>query len=131
MEETLVLIKPDAVKSRLIGEILKRYENEALDIMKMRLVLADEKLLTMHYNEHVGRDYFAGLIDFMMSGNIVALVLRGEKAIERVRILNGSTNPEDAAKGSIRGDLAEDLRHNLVHGSDSAASAIREIALWF
>lgn len=131
MEETLVLIKPDGVKNRLVGEIIKRYEKEELNIKKLKLVSPSEKLLTLHYAEHVQRDYFSEMIAFMMSGSVVALVLSGENAIERVRILNGRTNPSEAAKGTIRGDLAEDLRHNLVHGSDSQISAKREILLWF
>jgi len=131
MEDTLVLIKPDGLKNHLVGEILQRYEKEELTIKDMRLVNPNEKLLSLHYEEHIGRDYFKGMMDFMLSGPIIALVLSGENAIERVRTINGKTNPIDAAKGTIRGDLAEDLRHNLVHGSDSSDSAKRELALWF
>lgn len=131
MENTLVLIKPDGLKNHLVGEIIKRYEQEALDIKNMKLVAPDEKLLSLHYEEHIGRDYFKDMMVFMLSGSIIALILSGDNAIERVRAINGKTNPREAAKGTIRGDLAEDLRHNLVHGSDSKDSAKRELALWF
>ena len=131
MEQTLVLIKPDGLKNRLVGEIIKRYENDGLQIKAIRLVAPDEKLLTQHYEEHRERSYFKEMMAFMMSGPIIAMVLGGENAIEKVRALNGKTNPADADKGTIRGDLAEDLRHNLVHGSDSENSAKREITLWF
>ena len=131
MEETLVLIKPDGLENHLVGEIISRYEKEGLEIRNLKLVQPDRDLLTRHYEEHVDRSYFNDMMDFMLSGPIITLILSGEHAINRVRVLNGSTNPKEAAKGTIRGDLALDLRHNLVHGSDSAQSAKREIALWF
>jgi len=130
-EETLVLIKPDGIERRLVGEIIGRYERLGLDIRSIRLVHPDEQLLRRHYAEHVDKPFFPELMAFMLSGNTIAMILSGEDAIGKVRAINGSTDPKEASAGTIRGDLADDVRHNLVHGSDGPDSAAREIAIWF
>ncbi len=131
MEETLVLIKPDGISRHLVGEIIKRYESTPLSISSMKLVEPDEEIFRRHYAEHVEKDFFKDLLAFMMSGSSIAMILSGEDAVEIVRRLNGKTDPKVADPGTIRGDLAQDIRHNLVHGSDSKDSAKREIAIWF
>ena len=125
MQETLVLIKPDAVKRQLSGEILSRYERKGL-VIKVPRELAEE-----HYAEHKEKPFFGELVDFITSGPVLAFVLAGENAIVSVRALNGATNPVDAAPGSIRGDYALTMDANVVHASDSPEAAAREIHLWF
>ena len=131
MERTLVLIKPDAVRRGLVGEILGRFEAKGLSIVAMEQRLIDGELAYRHYAEHVDRDFYPPLRDFVTSGPMVALVLEGDTAIEVVRALNGATDGRKAAPGTIRGDLSLSNRENLVHGSDSPESAEREIAIWF
>jgi nucleoside-diphosphate kinase len=128
---TLVLLKPDAVARGLVGEVLRRYEAKGLRIVAMDLRTIDATQADAHYAEHVERDFYPPLRAFVTSGPMVALVLEGDEAIEVVRALNGATDGRKAAPGSIRGDLSLSNRENLVHGSDSAESAEREIALWF
>jgi nucleoside-diphosphate kinase len=130
-ERTLVLIKPDAMQRRLAGEILARFEDRGLEIRAAKLVLVDEKLADAHYAEHREKPFFGELVEFITSSPTRALVLEGESAIQVVRTTMGATNPVDSAPGTIRGDLALAMPDNLVHGSDSPASAEREIALWF
>lgn len=130
-ELTLVLIKPDAMQRRLAGQILARFECRGLDIRAAKLVLVDEKLAGEHYDEHREKPFFSELVEFITSSPTLALVLEGESAIQVVRTTIGATNPVDAAPGSIRGDFALAMPDNLVHGSDSPASAEREVALWF
>jgi nucleoside-diphosphate kinase len=130
-ERTLVLIKPDAMKRQLAGEILARFEQRGLEIRAAKLVLVDEKLAGEHYAEHREKPFFGELVEFITSSPTLALVLEGESAIHVVRTTMGATNPVDSAPGTIRGDLALAMPDNLVHGSDSPASAEREIALWF
>lgn len=130
-ERTLVLLKPDAVERRLAGEIIRRYEAKGLQIVAMQLRTADAGTAQKHYAEHVGRDYYAGLEEFITSGPLVALVLEGERAIEAVRSINGTTDSAVAAPGTIRGDLSLYKNRNLVHASDAPDSAAREIAIWF
>ena len=130
-EQTLVLIKPDALNRRLAGEILRRFEQRGLEIRAAKLVHVDGALAAQHYAEHAEKPFFGELVDFITSAPTLALVLEGEEAISTVRTTMGATNPADAAPGSIRGDLALSMPDNLVHGSDSAESAAREIALWF
>jgi nucleoside-diphosphate kinase len=130
-ERTLVLIKPDAVRRGLVGEILGRFERKGLVVeamvqRMMRPALADE-----HYAEHVGKAFYPALKEFMTGGPLVALVLSGDQAIEVVRTLVGATDARKAAAGTVRGDLALSNRENLVHASDSVDSAKRELALWF
>ena len=130
-ERTLVLIKPDAMKRGLAGEILARFEQRGLVVRAARMVRVDQELAGRHYEEHREKPFFGELVDFITSAPTLALVLEGESAIEVVRTTMGATNPTSAAPGTIRGDLALAMPDNLVHGSDSSASAEREIALWF
>ncbi len=130
-ERTLVLIKPDAMQRRLAGQILARLERRGLDIRGAKLVLVDRKLAEAHYAEHREKPFFGELVEFITSSPTLALVLEGESAIKVVRTTMGATNPVDSAPGTIRGDFALAMPDNLVHGSDSPASAEREIALWF
>lgn len=135
LEETLVLIKPDGVARNLTGEILRRIEAKGYSLVDIRMLHADRELLSEHYAEHEGKPFFEPLIDFMQSGNIVAVRVAGNGVITGFRTLAGTTDPTLAAPGTIRGDFGRDwglaVQHNLVHGSDSAESAHREIALWF
>ena len=130
-ERTLVLIKPDAMRRGLAGEILRRFEARGLDVKDARLVNVDEALAKEHYAEHAEKPFFDELVEFITSGPTLALVLEGEGAIATVRTTMGATNPADAGPGTIRGDLALSMPDNLVHGSDSPESAAREISLWF
>ena len=130
-ERTLVLIKPDAVRRALAGEILARFERRGLQIREAKLLAVDRALAEEHYAEHREKPFFGELVDFITSAPTLALVLEGEGAIATVRTTMGATNPANAAPGSIRGDLALSMPDNLVHGSDSPESADREIALWF
>ena len=130
-ERTLVLIKPDAMRRGLAGEILRRFEQQGLELRAAKLVEVDQALAEEHYAEHAGKPFYGELISFITSGPTLALVLEGEGAIAGVRKTMGATNPADATPGSIRGDLALSMPDNLVHGSDSPESAAREIALWF
>ncbi len=130
-EQTLVLIKPDAMQRRLAGEILGRFEGRGLTVRAAKLVLVDQELAEQHYAEHVEKPFFGELVEFITSSPTLALVLEGEGAIKVVRTTMGATNPVDAAPGTIRGDLALAMPDNLVHGSDSPESAEREIGLWF
>jgi nucleoside-diphosphate kinase len=130
-ERTLVLIKPDAMRRGLAGEILRRFEARGLDVKDARLVNVDEGLAREHYAEHAEKPFFDELVEFITSGPTLALVLEGEGAIATVRTTMGATNPADAGPGTIRGDLALSMPDNLVHGSDSPESAAREISLWF
>ena len=131
VERTLVLIKPDAVRRGLAGDILRRFEQRGLTIEEARLLTVDRSLAEEHYAEHAEKPFFGELVEFITSGPTMALVLEGEGAIATVRTTMGATNPADAGPGTIRGDLALSMPDNLVHGSDSPESAAREIALWF
>jgi nucleoside-diphosphate kinase len=135
VEETLVLVKPDGVARNLTGEILRRIEAKGYQLVDIKLVDADLDLLSQHYAEHQGKPFYEPLLEFMMSGPIVAIRIAGERVIEGFRSLAGTTDPTTAAPGTIRGDLGRDwglkVQQNLVHGSDSPESAARELALWF
>ena len=130
-ERTLVLVKPDALERQLAGEILGRFEQRGLKVCAAKLVQVDPDLAGRHYDEHREKPFFGELVEFITSAPTLALVLEGESAISVVRTTMGATNPVDAAPGTIRGDLALATPDNLVHGSDSAESARREIELWF
>jgi len=130
-EQTLVLIKPDAVGRKLAGEILARFEHRGLELRAAKLLTVDRALAEEHYAEHTEKPFSGELVDFITSAPTLALVLAGESAISVVRTTMGATNPVDAAPGTIRGDLALAMPDNLVHGSDSTESAQREISLWF
>ncbi len=131
-ERTLVLIKPDGVERRLVGEIIGRIERKGLTIAALELRHVTEDLAARHYAEHEGKPFFASLLDFITSGPVVAAIVEGPRAIAAFRQLAGGTDPvEKATPGSIRGDFGLETQFNLVHGSDSIDSAKREIALWF
>ena len=130
-QRTLVLLKPDAVRRGLVGDIVSRFEAKGLRIVAMEQRTIDGALADEHYADHVEKDFYPPLRDFVTSGPLVALVLEGDEAIEVVRALNGATDGRKAAPGTIRGDLSLSNRENLVHGSDSVESAQREIAIWF
>ena len=135
IEKTLVLVKPDGVARGLVGEVIARIEAKGYSIAALRMLQADRALLEKHYAEHQGKPFFEPLVEFMMSGPIVALVAEGNRVIEGFRSLAGVTDPTVAAPGTIRGDLARDqgtkVVQNIVHGSDSPESAAREIAIFF
>jgi nucleoside-diphosphate kinase len=131
VEQTLVLVKPDAMARGLAGEILGRVERRGLVVRAARLVRVDRELAERHYEEHREKPFFGELVEFITSGPTLALVLEGESAIPVVRTTMGATNPAEAAPGTIRGDLALAMPDNLVHGSDAPESARREIELWF
>ena len=130
-ERTLVLVKPDAVRRGLVGNILSRFESKGLSIVALELRHIDGAQADAHYAEHVERDFYPPLREFVTSGPLVALVLEGDEAIEVVRGINGATDGRKAAPGTIRGDYSLSNRENLVHGSDSWESAEREIGIWF
>lgn len=131
MEKTLVLIKPDAVRGKHIGDIVKIYEEKGLKILAMKMLQMDEKLASKHYEEHIGRPYYDDLMGFMTSGPIIAMVLEGEGAIANVRAINGKTNPAEAAEGTIRKLYAASGSRNAVHASDSPENVAREISIFF
>jgi nucleoside-diphosphate kinase len=130
-QRTLVLVKPDGVKKGLIGEIISRLEKKGLRIAAMRMLQMDKALARKHYAVHDGKPFFAGLVDFITSGPVVAVVVEGDKSVEVVRKLMGETDPVKAAPGTIRGDYGLDIGENLIHGSDSEENARTEIALFF
>jgi nucleoside-diphosphate kinase len=130
-DRTLVLCKPDCVERGLVGEIVGRLERKQLKIVALELRVLDEATAKQHYSEHDGKPFFGDLVAFITRSPLVALVAEGPDAFKVVRTMMGATNPREAAPGTIRGDLAIELTENLVHGSDSAESAAREIALFF
>lgn len=131
VETTLVLVKPDGMRRGLAGEIVARLERRGLELRGARLLKLPRQLAQQHYAEHKGKPFYAGLVSFITSGPVLALAVRGESAISVVRTMMGATNPVDSAPGTIRGDFALELSENIVHGSDSKASAKRELALFF
>lgn len=135
IERTLVLVKPDGVRRSLVGEIINRIESKGYKIAELRMLSADRGILEAHYAEHKGKPFYEPLLEFMLSGPIVALIAEGQRVIEGFRSLAGATDPTVAAPGTIRGDLARDqgtkVVQNLVHGSDSVESAEREIKIFF
>jgi len=131
MERTLVLLKPDAIQRGLAGEVISRLERRGLRIAALRLIQVEETVAHKHYAEHEGKPFYQGLIDYITSGPVIAAVFEGTRAIEIVRKTMGKTNPADAEPGTIRGDLGLEMGRNLIHGSDSPESAVREIALFF
>jgi nucleoside-diphosphate kinase len=131
VQRTLVLVKPDAFSRGLTGEIIARFERKGLRIAALRSLTVERELAELHYAEHAERPFFGELVDFITSGPLVAMVLEGHEAIVAARQVIGATNPLEAAPGSIRGDFALQTGENMVHGSDSPASAERETALFF
>ena len=134
-ERTLVLVKPDGVARGLTGEVLARIEAKGYRLVELRLLHAERTVLEQHYAEHQGKPFFEPLVEFMLSGPVVAAVVEGHRVIEGFRSLAGTTEPTTAAPGTIRGDLGRDwgekVQQNIVHGSDSPESAGREIGIWF
>jgi nucleoside-diphosphate kinase len=131
VERTFVMIKPDGVQRGLVGEILRRFEQRGLKIVALKLVSVSDELANRHYAVHVGKPFFPGLIKYITSGPVVAMVLEGTDAIAAARSTMGATNPAKAAPGTIRADLGIEMGRNLVHGSDGAETAQFEIGLWF
>ncbi len=131
VETTLVLVKPDGVRRGLCGEVVARLERRGYELRGARLVRVTRQVAREHYAEHRAKPFFSDLVEFITSGPVLALAVRGEDAIAGVRSLMGATTPKDAAPGTIRGDLATLLQENVVHGSDSRASARRELRLFF
>jgi nucleoside-diphosphate kinase len=131
LERTFVMIKPDAYARRLTGEILARFERRGFAIRALRLLRVTPELAGQHYAEHEGKPFYPGLVEFITSAPVVAMVLEGPAAVATVRTMMGTTNPLDSAPGTIRGDYSLELGENVIHGSDSVASAEREIAIYF
>jgi nucleoside-diphosphate kinase len=135
IERTLILVKPDGVRRNLIGEVIRRVETKGYNVVALKMVQADRSILAAHYAEHEGKPFYEPLVEFMMSGPVVAIIAEGNRVIEGFRKLAGATDPTVAEPGTIRGDLARDqgtkVVQNIVHGSDSVESATREIGIWF
>jgi nucleoside-diphosphate kinase len=131
MEQTLILVKPDAFSRGLTGEIIARFERKGLKILALKLLTTPRDLAETHYDEHKERPFFGELVDFITSAPLVAMVMEGDEAVTAARQLIGATNPLEATTGSIRGDFAIAVGQNMVHGSDSPESATREIGIWF
>ncbi|MGI8383581.1 nucleoside-diphosphate kinase [Robertmurraya sp. P23] len=131
MEKTFLMVKPDGVQRNLIGEIVGRFERKGFQLVGAKLMLISNELAEQHYGEHKERPFFGELVDFITSGPVFAMVWEGENVIATARQMMGATNPKDSQPGTIRGDFAVTVGKNIIHGSDSAASAEREIALFF
>jgi nucleoside-diphosphate kinase len=131
MEQTFTMIKPGALQRRITGEVISRFERKGLKIIALKLLKMDKKMVESHYLEHKGRDFYEKLVEYTLSGPVIAMILEGEGAISVIRRLVGPTKLEDALPGTIRGDFAARTRLNIVHTSDSPAGAEREIALFF
>lgn len=130
-QRTLVLVKPDGVRRKLVGEVVRRLEQKTLDIVAMRMLTIDKDLASEHYAEHVEKPFFGELLEFITSGPVIAMAVEGDDAIAVVRQMMGATDPKKAAQGTIRGDYGLITTENLVHGSDSPESAERELKLFF
>lgn len=131
MERTYIMVKPDGVERRLVGEIIRRFETRGLKLIALKLVKPTRETAEAHYAVHRERPFFGELVDFITSGHVVAMVWEGQEAIKLTRTMIGATKPIEALPGTIRGDFTTELQKNLVHGSDSTENAAIEIALWF
>lgn len=131
MERTFLMVKPDGVQRNLTGEIVNRFESKGFKLVGAKLMMVTEELANEHYGEHKERPFFGELVDFITSGPVFAMVWEGEGVIAKARLIMGATNPEESAPGTIRGDFAVNVGQNIIHGSDSAESAKREIGLFF
>jgi nucleoside-diphosphate kinase len=131
VQRTLVLVKPDGVRRRLVGEVVRRIETKTLDIVAMRMLTVEEETAKLHYHEHVDKPFFPELLAFITSGPIVAMAVEGDEAVGVVRTMMGVTDPKKAAPGTLRGDYGLAITENIVHGSDSPESAERELAIFF
>lgn len=130
-EKTFVMIKPDAVQRGLIGDIIKRFEKKGIKIIAMKMLSVDKKLAEKHYEVHKGKPFFKPTVEFITSSPVVAMVLEGNNVINMVRNMMGTTDPQEASMGTIRGDYGQFIGRNIVHGSDSPETAEFEINLWF
>lgn len=131
MERTFVMIKPDGVRRKLVGEIIQRIENRNFSIIAMKMLTPSRELVQEHYAVHRGKPFFESVVDFITSGSVVAMVVEGENSIQLIRSTMGATNPLQAVPGTIRGDLTISMQQNLIHGSDAPETAETEIKLWF
>ena len=131
IQRTLVLVKPDGVRRKLVGEVVRRLEQKTLDIVALKMITIDRDLATAHYAEHVEKPFFGELLEFITSGPVVAMAVEGDEAITVVRQMMGATDPKKATQGTIRGDYGLITTENIVHGSDSPESAERELKLFF
>ncbi|MCX8173480.1 MAG: nucleoside-diphosphate kinase [Thermoplasmata archaeon] len=131
MERTFVMLKPDAVQRGVCGEIIARFERRGLKIVAMKMLWITRDLAEKHYGEHRGKKFFEGLVAYITSAPVIAMVIEGKNAVKLVRDMMGKTNPQESLPGTIRGDYSIDLGRNIIHGSDSLASAEREIGLFF
>ncbi|AOM82805.1 nucleoside-diphosphate kinase [Salisediminibacterium beveridgei] len=131
MEQTYLMIKPDGVSRKLTGELINRFEKKGFTLRAAKMITISEELAKEHYGEHADKPFFPGLINFITSGPVFAMVLEGNNVIKEARKMMGATNPEEASPGTIRGDFATEMSENIIHGSDSKESAKREINLFF
>lgn len=131
MEKTFLMVKPDGVKRGLIGEIISRFEKKGYTLNRLEMILPTTEIAESHYAEHKEKPFFGELVEFLTSGPVVAMEWEGENIVTVSRLMIGKTNPLDAQPGTIRGDLASTMSQNVIHGSDSAESAERELSLWF
>jgi nucleoside-diphosphate kinase len=131
MERTFVMVKPDGVRRGLVGEIIRRFEARGLTIAELKLIRPSRSLAEEHYGVHRGKPFFEGVVNFIVSGPVVAMTLEGDSAVAAVRQIMGATRPLEAAPGTLRADYCLDVQENLVHGSDSPEAAEQEIRLWF
>ncbi|MEL7034526.1 MAG: nucleoside-diphosphate kinase [Cyanobacteria bacterium J06592_8] len=131
MERTFIAIKPDGVQRRLVGEVISRFEQKGFTLVGLKLVSVSRELAESHYDVHKDKPFFAGLVDFITSSPLVAMVWEGEGVVAAARKMIGATNPLNAEPGTIRGDFAVSIGRNLIHGSDAIETAQREISLWF
>ncbi|NLK00418.1 MAG: nucleoside-diphosphate kinase [Clostridia bacterium] len=131
MDKTFVMIKPDGVQRNLIGRIISRFEDKGLRVAAIKFLRLDEEMARKHYEEHVEKPFFPGLLEYITSGPVVAMVLEGRAVVEEVRKMMGATNPKEALPGTIRGDFGIEIGRNIIHGADSPESAQREIGIYF
>jgi nucleoside-diphosphate kinase len=131
MERTFIALKPDAVQRGFVGDIITRFERKGFKLVGMKLMVVTREMAENHYGEHHGKPFFNGLVDFITSSPIVAMSWEGDNVVETARKMMGATNPKDSAPGTIRGDFAVDMGRNIIHGSDSVASAERELKIFF
>lgn len=131
LQQTFIMVKPDGVRRRLVGEIIRRFEDKGFTLLELSLLTPTRQLAERHYDVHRGKPFFESVVAFISSGPVVAMVWEGEDAVALGRKLMGATKPEDALPGTIRGDFANTIQQNLVHGSDSVENAQQEIRIWF
>ena len=130
-QKTFIMVKPDGVRRRLVGEVIARFEAKGLTLDRLEMVTPDEETAAVHYAEHRGKDFYFGLVDFVTSGPVVVMQWSGESAVSVARLMMGTTDPAAALPGTIRGDYGLEIQQNIVHGSDSPESAERELGIWF